>query len=119
MTLFLQCELVDNREVSTEEGRALAENFGEFGVPFFEVSAKSLINVDKPFYELVGQVMYFVARCPCALPVSRADAFRVQVREMRHPRKATALQAIDAEAKADQAKAAAEAKAKVVRSHCF
>jgi hypothetical protein len=90
LTLFRQCELVDNREVSTEEGQALADSFGEFGVPFIESSAKSRINVDEAFYELVGQVMYFVARCPCVLPVSRADAFRVQVREMRH-RKATGV----------------------------
>ena len=89
MTLLLQCELVDNREVSTKEGRALAKSFGEFGVPFFESSARSLINVKEPFYELVGQVMYFVARCPCAQPVSRAciaDAFCDQVREMRRAR---------------------------------
>ena len=85
-TLFLQCDLVDDREVTTEEGRALAKSFG---VPFFESSAKSRINVEEPFYELVRQVMFFVARCPYAQPVSRAciaDAFRDQVREMRRAR---------------------------------
>jgi hypothetical protein len=85
-TLFLQCDLVHNREVTTEEGRALAKSFG---VPFFESSAKSRINVEEPFYELVRQVMFFVARCPYAQPVSRAciaDAFCDQVREMRRAR---------------------------------
>ena len=66
-TLFLQCDLVDDREVTTEEGRALAKSFG---VPFFESSAKSRINVEESFYELVRQVMFFVARCPYAPPVS-------------------------------------------------
>ncbi len=85
-TLFLQIDLVDDREVATEEGRALAKSFG---VPFFESSAKSRINVEEPFYELVRQVVFFVARCPYALPVSRAciaDAFCDQVREMRRAR---------------------------------
>ena len=49
------------------EGRDLAKSFD---VPFFESSAKSRINVEEPFYELVRQVMFFVARCPYALPVS-------------------------------------------------
>ena len=66
-TLFLQCDLVDKREVTTEEGRALAKSFG---VPFFESCAKSRINVEEPFFELVRQVVFFVARCPYALPVS-------------------------------------------------
>jgi hypothetical protein len=45
-----QCDLVDNREVSNVEGRDLAKSFG---VPFFESSAKSRINVEEAFYELV------------------------------------------------------------------
>ena len=68
------------------EGRDLAKSFD---VPFFESSAKSRINVEEPFYELVRPVMFFVARCPYALPVSRAciaDAFCDQVRKMRRAR---------------------------------
>jgi hypothetical protein len=45
-----QCDLVDNREVSNVEGRDLAKSFE---VPFFESSAKSRINVEEAFYELV------------------------------------------------------------------
>jgi hypothetical protein len=103
-TIFLQIDLVDNREVTTEEERALAESFG---VPFFESSAKDRINVDEPFYELVRQVMFFVARCPYAQPVSRtciADAFCDQVRLMRRAPK-----------RVEEAEAAA--KAAVVRSY--
>ena len=59
LTLSPQCDLVDNREVSNVEGRDLAKSFG---VPFFESSAKSRINVEEAFYELVGCAV-FVARC--------------------------------------------------------
>ena len=54
MTLSPQCDLVDNREVTTEEGRDLAKSFG---VPFFESSAKSRINVEEAFYELVRALL--------------------------------------------------------------
>ena len=54
MTLSPQCDLVDNREVSYEEGRDLAKNFG---VLFFESSAKSRINVEEAFYELVRALL--------------------------------------------------------------
>jgi hypothetical protein len=55
--VFLQCDLIDNREVSNVEGRDLAKSFG---VPFFESSAKSRINVEEAFYELVrSNIMLF------------------------------------------------------------
>jgi hypothetical protein len=79
---FLQCDLVDNREVSNVEGRDLAKSFG---VPFFESSAKSRINVEEAFYELVrtscfgcvpaGLVLFV---CVCLLTLHL-----VQVREIR------------------------------------
>jgi len=47
-----KCDLIDNREVSNVEGRDLAKSFG---VPFFESSAKSRINVEEAFYELVRE----------------------------------------------------------------
>ena len=53
--------------MSTLEGCDLAKSFG---VPFFESSAAKRINVEEPFYELVGRVIFFVAWCPYALPVS-------------------------------------------------
>mmetsp|Transcript_2867 Transcript_2867/g.3197 ORF Transcript_2867/g.3197 Transcript_2867/m.3197 type:complete len:141 (+) Transcript_2867:58-480(+) len=39
-----KCDLEDNREVSYEEGKALAD---EYGIPFFETSAKDRINIDE------------------------------------------------------------------------
>ena len=44
------CDMETQRIVSTEEGRALAE---EFNAEFIEASAKSEINIDKIFYELI------------------------------------------------------------------
>lgn len=43
-------DLKNQRQVSTEEGEALANSWR---VPFVETSAKSGINADKPFYEAV------------------------------------------------------------------
>lgn len=62
--MSLQCDLVDNREVSNVEGRDLAKSFG---VPFFESSAKSRINVEEAFYELV-RVFSLFAVCTFASP---------------------------------------------------
>ena len=49
------------------EGRDLAKSFG---VPFFESSAKSRINVEEAFYELVGCAVFvawlrYVPLRPC------------------------------------------------------
>jgi hypothetical protein len=46
LTLSPQCDIIDNREVSNVEGRDLAKSFG---VPFFESSAKSRVNVEEAF----------------------------------------------------------------------
>ena len=48
-----KCDMANAREVSTEEGRARAE---QFGAPFFETSAKTHTNVDEIFHELVRAV---------------------------------------------------------------
>ena len=76
---YLQCDLVDNREVSNVEGRDLAKSFG---VPFFESSAKSRINVEEAFYELV------CASCFGCVPEAhhlfvRCSLYLIQVREIR------------------------------------
>jgi GTPase KRas len=44
---------VSEREVSTEEGYALAK---ELGCEFFEFSTKSCISIEIPFYEIVRQL---------------------------------------------------------------
>ncbi len=50
--------------MSNAEGRDLAKSFG---VPFFESSAKSRINVEEAFYELVRVVFvdFLAAFCIC------------------------------------------------------
>jgi GTPase KRas protein len=45
-----KCDKVTEREVSTEEGLALAK---ELGCEFFEVSSKDGVNIEAPFYGLV------------------------------------------------------------------
>lgn len=46
------CE-ADRREVSREEAEAQAASWG---VPFVETSAKTQVNVDKVFYDLLGKI---------------------------------------------------------------
>merc|ERR1712065_57001 len=48
-----KCDLDSDREVPTAEGKSLAE---KFDVPFFETSAKTRVNVDEVFFELVRLV---------------------------------------------------------------
>jgi GTPase KRas protein len=47
------CEMTTEREVSTEEGHALAR---KFGCEFLEVSTKNSINVEKTFYDVVRMI---------------------------------------------------------------
>jgi len=48
-----KCDRVTEREVSTQEGSALAR---ELGCDFVEASAKNCINVEKAFYDVVRQL---------------------------------------------------------------
>ncbi|KAL6056838.1 Ras-related protein R-Ras2 [Balamuthia mandrillaris] len=48
-----KADLDDKREVSTEEGEALAERFK---VDFFEASAKTRLNVQESFFTLVRRI---------------------------------------------------------------
>ena len=62
------------------EGRDLAKNFG---VPFFESSAKSRINVEEAFYQLVP---FFSCCLACALRwsfLASCPPRFLQVREIR------------------------------------
>eukprot|EP01094_Clydonella_sp_ATCC50884_P018222 TRINITY_DN3331_c0_g2_i1.p2 TRINITY_DN3331_c0_g2~~TRINITY_DN3331_c0_g2_i1.p2 ORF type:complete len:223 (-),score=74.20 TRINITY_DN3331_c0_g2_i1:273-851(-) len=51
-----KCDLENDREVSNGEGKELSENWG---CPFFETSAKTRVNVDEVFTELVRKVKMF------------------------------------------------------------
>ncbi|KAF2258799.1 ras-domain-containing protein [Lojkania enalia] len=48
-----KCDRVTEREVSTQEGSALAK---ELGCEFVEASAKNCVNVEKAFFEVVRQL---------------------------------------------------------------
>jgi len=48
-----KCDMLDEKVVSTEEGQKLAN---EFGVEFWEVSAKNDINVEQSFISLAKSV---------------------------------------------------------------
>mmetsp|Transcript_25164 Transcript_25164/g.45547 ORF Transcript_25164/g.45547 Transcript_25164/m.45547 type:complete len:201 (-) Transcript_25164:493-1095(-) len=48
-----KCDMLDEKVVSTEEGQKLA---AEFGIPFFECSAKNNIHVEDTFLGLAKQV---------------------------------------------------------------
>jgi len=48
-----KCDLENEREVSFEEGQALAR---QFGCKFIETSAKSRKNVEQAFYDIVREI---------------------------------------------------------------
>ncbi|KAI8366691.1 ras-like protein 3 [Radiomyces spectabilis] len=48
-----KCDLEGDRQVSSQEGRDLAK---QFGCPFHETSAKQRIRVDDIFYEVVREI---------------------------------------------------------------
>ncbi|KAK6335422.1 Ras GTPase [Orbilia brochopaga] len=48
-----KCDLEHDRQVSAEEGKSLASSFG---CPFKETSAKTRMNVDEAFHELVREI---------------------------------------------------------------
>jgi GTPase KRas protein len=48
-----KCDRVTEREVSTQEGSALAK---QLGCEFVEASAKNCVNVEKAFYDVVRQL---------------------------------------------------------------
>jgi len=54
-------DLVDEREVSEQEGRDLAT---KWAVPFFETSAKNHINIDEAFEALVREVRRYRKMAP-------------------------------------------------------
>lgn len=51
-----KCDLEADRQVSSQEGRDLAK---QFGCPFLETSAKERIRVDDAFYTVVRDIRRF------------------------------------------------------------
>lgn len=56
-----KCDRVTEREVSTQEGSALAK---ELNCDFVEASAKNCVNVEKAFYDVVRQLRKQRAQAP-------------------------------------------------------
>lgn len=48
-----KADLQDSREISNEDAQALANSWG---VPYIETSAKTKLNVDKVYFDLLGMV---------------------------------------------------------------
>jgi len=48
-----KCDLEHDRQVTTQDGQELAKSFG---CPFLETSAKSRVNVEESFYQLVREI---------------------------------------------------------------
>jgi len=48
-----KCDLVDKRQIATEKGRELAN---EFGIQFFETSAKNATSVEEAFLTLARDI---------------------------------------------------------------
>ncbi|KAF9344834.1 Ras- protein Rap-1b [Mortierella sp. AD094] len=49
-----KCDLEGDRKVSREKGELLSQKWG--GTPFYETSARTRINVDEVFYDLVRMI---------------------------------------------------------------
>ena len=65
-----KCDVLDEKVVSTEEGQNLA---AEFGIPFWECSAKTDINVDQYIHELVEAVKDRLVADGVAEPTSNPE----------------------------------------------
>jgi Ras-related protein Rab-1A len=50
-----KCDIEDKVVISYDEGKALADRFG---VPFIETSAKSGLNIDQAFMQIISEILY-------------------------------------------------------------
>lgn len=65
-----KCDRVTEREVSTQEGSALAK---QLNCDFVEASAKNCVNVEKAFYDVVRQLRKQRANAPTRQPTGVQD----------------------------------------------
>uniref|UniRef100_A0A0D9V210 GTP-binding protein n=1 Tax=Leersia perrieri TaxID=77586 RepID=A0A0D9V210_9ORYZ len=63
-----KCDLAENRVVSYEAGKALAD---EIGIPFLETSAKDATNVEKAFMTMAGEIKNRMASQPAATSANK------------------------------------------------
>lgn len=68
-----KCDIPE-REVTREQGQALADSFG---VPYFESSAKERLNVEESFHELVSSMCFSFQPLP---------TYSLQVRQVKASR---------------------------------
>eukprot|EP00301_Raphidiophrys_heterophryoidea_P016413 c25984_g1_i1.p1 GENE.c25984_g1_i1~~c25984_g1_i1.p1 ORF type:complete len:207 (+),score=38.96 c25984_g1_i1:78-698(+) len=66
-----KCDLADKRKVDFAKGKALAD---EYGIPFFETSAKSNLNVEEAFIQITKDIMKRIGAGGAAAPGPTAGA---------------------------------------------
>lgn len=67
---------MNDREVTTEEGRQLA---AIWGVPHIETSAKNNINVHESFFQIVREIRKARDPSPQPLPTNRKDVGKPRI----------------------------------------
>ncbi|KAK3703086.1 RAS2 protein [Vermiconidia calcicola] len=77
-----KCDRVTEREVSTQEGSALAK---QLGCDFVEASAKHCINVEKAFYDVVRQLRRQRTHAPSRHGTGRNDMHAGAFKSQRQP----------------------------------
>jgi len=83
-----KCDLEGERQVSKQEGESLARSFG---CKFIETSAKSRINVDNAFYDIVREIRRYnreMSSYPSGAPAmgSHAPGQKMEMSESRESR---------------------------------
>lgn len=76
-----KCDRVTEREVSTQEGSALAK---QLNCDFVEASAKNCVNVEKAFYDVVRQLRKQRASAPQRHGTGMRDGGKDYSRRDRH-----------------------------------
>jgi GTPase KRas len=71
-----KCDLEQERAVSTEEGKSIAE---KWGVPFFESSAKKRINHEECFFQVAREIRKYKSEAKQKDKVKKPSPFRCQI----------------------------------------
>jgi len=73
-------DLVEKRVVTSDEGKELAR---DFGISFFETSAKSSQNVEKAFYSIAHQIKERISQSRSKLPADNKEAKKFQTNKSK------------------------------------